>query len=98
MKIVASISLLAFGALLMYASLGLPMRGDPAGPAHREQTAAGTPAAAAYYTRNAAREMNTPNIVTAILADYRSFDTLGEVVVVLTAGLCCYLLLRKRQS
>ena len=28
-----------------------------------------------------------PNIVTAVLASYRGFDTLGEVMVVFTAGI-----------
>jgi len=31
--------------------------------------------------------------VTAVLADYRSYDTLGEVVVIFTAGLACLLVL-----
>jgi multicomponent Na+:H+ antiporter subunit B len=34
-------------------------------------------------------------MVTVVLADYRSYDTLGEETVILTAGLVCYLLLRK---
>ncbi len=28
-----------------------------------------------------------PNIVTAVLASYRGFDTLGEVMVIFTAGI-----------
>ena len=34
-----------------------------------------------------------PNIVTAVLASYRGFDTLGEVVVVFAAGVAVILLL-----
>ncbi|MBI4536229.1 MAG: hypothetical protein HY708_08115 [Ignavibacteriae bacterium] len=97
MKYVPFFVLAAFGALIIYASTGLPKRGDPAAPAHREQSVVGSPVASAYYIRNAERDADTPNIVTAILADYRSFDTMGEVIVVLTAGLCCYLVLRKRK-
>ena len=37
--------------------------------------------------------MGISNIVTGILASYRGYDTLGETVVVLTAGLGVILLL-----
>ena len=40
------------------------------------------------------KETTVPNVVTAVLADYRSFDTLGEVTVVFTAGIGVLLLLR----
>jgi hypothetical protein len=33
-------------------------------------------------------------VVTAILADFRSLDTLGEVVVIVTAGLAVVLVVR----
>ena len=45
--------------------------------------------------------MGIPNVVTAILASYRGYDTLGETVVVLTAGLGVILLLsdlKKRKN
>ncbi|MGC6519373.1 MAG: hydrogen gas-evolving membrane-bound hydrogenase subunit E, partial [Candidatus Puniceispirillaceae bacterium] len=34
-----------------------------------------------------------PNVVTTVLASYRGFDTLGETVVVFTAGLGVLVLL-----
>ena len=43
----------------------------------------------------AAAHAHTPNIVTVIIADYRGFDTLGEVVVVFAASLACLFLLRR---
>ena len=43
--------------------------------------------AAAHYIRHAQGDAASPNIVTVVLADYRGFDTLGETIVVLTAGL-----------
>jgi multicomponent Na+:H+ antiporter subunit B len=95
LKWFASIVLVAFGALIMYAATGLPRRGALDAPPNRDRSVVGTPAAANYYIRNAERDANTPNIVTVILADYRGYDTLGELVVVLTAGLSCYLILRK---
>ncbi len=97
MKIVNYLLLIAFGALLVYASSGLPNRGDPDAPMHREKSVAGSPGAAAYYIRNAYKDASTPNMVTVILADYRGYDTLGEETVILTAGLICYLILRKRK-
>ena len=39
------------------------------------------------------RDIDVPNIVTAVLASYRGFDTLGEVIVVFAAGLGVILLL-----
>lgn len=95
MKTLAFVVLILFAALMMYAVTGLPQRGDPSGPSHRDQSSSGSPGAANYYIRNASKDANTPNIVTVILADYRGYDTLGEMVVVLTAGLSCYLILRK---
>ncbi|MCP4369674.1 MAG: sodium:proton antiporter, partial [Deltaproteobacteria bacterium] len=40
----------------------------------------------------------TPNIVTAVLADYRGYDTLGETTVIFSAGMACILLLRRRRK
>lgn len=92
------LAIAAFGGLLMYASTTLPLRGDVDSPAHRDSSSASSPVASSYYIRNAMRDAQTPNIVTAVLADYRSYDTLGEALVVLTAGLCCSLIMRKRKS
>ena len=38
-----------------------------------------------------------PNVVTAVLASYRGYDTLGETVVVFTAGIGVIALLRRRR-
>ena len=51
-----------------------------------------------YYIENAVEQTHTPNIVSAILADYRSFDTFGETTVVFAAGLAVYLLLGRRED
>ena len=41
-----------------------------------------------------------PNVVTAVLASYRGYDTLGEVTVIFTAGIGVLALLgyRKRSG
>lgn len=98
MKIVNWLLLIAFGALLVYASVGLPNRGDTSARMHAEKSMAGSPGAASYYIRSAYQDAKTPNMVTVILADYRGYDTLGEETVILTAGIICYLLLRRKRT
>jgi multicomponent Na+:H+ antiporter subunit B len=65
----------------------LPPWADPAAP----------PAAhvSPRYLERAVAETGTPNVVTAVLADYRSYDTLVETLVIFTAALGCWLLLRR---
>ncbi len=95
MKATNYILLIGFAALLIYASLSLPPRGSLESPMHRERSAAGTPIAGSHYIRNAYHDAATPNFVTVVLADYRGFDTLGETLVVFSAGIACFLILRK---
>ena len=83
---------------MLYASTGLPNRGDLNSVVNRDLSPSNTQNASSYYIRNAYKDTHTPNMVTAILADYRSYDTLGEETVILTAGLICFLLLRKKQK
>lgn len=73
------------GAALIYGTLDMPVYGDPQAPAQ-------THLAPDFVTRSP-QEIDVPNIVTAILASYRGFDTLGEVAVVFTAGVGVLLLL-----
>ena len=47
-----------------------------------------------YIDRSVA-ETGIPNVVTAVLASYRGFDTLGETTVIFTAGIAVFLLLKK---
>ena len=90
--------LAAFCALLIYASTGFPDRGDAQGVTNRATSPAGTPNAPTRYIQKSKEEMNTDNMVTTILADYRGYDTLGEETVILTAGLICFLLLRREKD
>jgi multicomponent Na+:H+ antiporter subunit B len=48
-----------------------------------------------YYLQNAYPETGVENVVTAVLAAYRGFDTLGEATVVIAAGLAVLLVLRQ---
>ncbi|MGE0256526.1 MAG: DUF4040 domain-containing protein [Alphaproteobacteria bacterium] len=67
------------GAALIYASVDLPPFGDPSGPGHRH--------VAPEYIARVMPETGVPNIVTAVLASYRGYDTLGETTVIFTAGI-----------
>lgn len=93
MKIFNLLMITLFGVFLIYATLTLPFRGPKSEVLGIEKTVGDTDLPSAYYIRNAYRETNTPNIVTVVLGDYRSFDTLGEEVVIFTAGMICFLLL-----
>jgi multicomponent Na+:H+ antiporter subunit B len=49
---------------------------------------------APHYLQNSLAETHVPNVVTSVLADYRSYDTLGETTVIFTAGIGVMLLLQ----
>jgi multicomponent Na+:H+ antiporter subunit B len=98
MKVITYLCLLALGGLLFYGTIGLPNQGDANAAAHKDLSIVGTPIAAQYYVKNAYKDTHTPNMVTAILADYRAFDTLGEEIVIAVAGLICFLLLRNPKN
>jgi multicomponent Na+:H+ antiporter subunit B len=76
---------LVTGAALVFGLLDVPRFGDSAAPIHQH--------VAPYYLENTASEIGVPNVVTAVLASYRSYDTLGEVTVIFTAGIGVVLLL-----
>jgi multicomponent Na+:H+ antiporter subunit B len=88
LKWIGLLILALFFALMAYAAGGLPDRGDPDAPANVHVSP--------YYIEHAVEETNTPNIVTAVLADYRCYDTFGETIVIFTAGLACIVILMKR--
>jgi multicomponent Na+:H+ antiporter subunit B len=78
------VCLVALG-VLFYAADDLPWVGDPQSPA-------ATHVSPRYIARSH-EETGAPNFVTAVLADYRGYDTLGETTVIFTAGLACLLIL-----
>lgn len=98
MKIVNYLILIVFCGLMFYAAAGLPDRGDPNAPMNVPKSRADSTEAAYYYIQHAKEDAHTDNMVTVILADYRGYDTLGEETVIYTAGLVCFLLLRKRKK
>ena len=78
------------GSALVYGTWDIPEFGAPASPAQTH--------VARYYIDNAVEETGVPNIVTAVLASYRGFDTLGEVTVIYTAAVAVLLLIGGRRS
>jgi multicomponent Na+:H+ antiporter subunit B len=81
---------LVVGGMLVYGTLGLPAFSDPKAPIHTHVEP--------RYIQEGLRETGVPNIVTAVLASYRGFDTLGETTVVFTAGAGVVALLRRRRK
>jgi len=67
------------GSLLIYGTLDMPYFGSADAPIHQH--------VAPRYINDSMQEVGVPNIVTSVLASYRAFDTLGEVVVIFTAGM-----------
>jgi multicomponent Na+:H+ antiporter subunit B len=76
-------------ATLVYGTFDLPAFSDPAAPIHTHVVP--------RYLNDAMRETGVPNVVTAVLASYRGYDTLGETTVVFTAGAGVIALLRRRR-
>ncbi len=93
MKTLQYFLLLAFLGVLIVAVTNLPPRGDVTSPVHQHVNPAGTPVAGTYFIQHAYKDTKTPNMVTVILADYRAFDTLGEVIVVFAGGIACFFIL-----
>ncbi len=79
---------LALGAALIYGTLDMPRIGDPTAPIH-------TRAARFYMSEEGHHATHAPNMVTAVLASYRGYDTLFETAVIFTAGMSMILLLRR---
>ena len=88
MKRIGLIIVLLCGALLIYGTIDFPRWGDPEAPASLHVSP--------YYIENSIRDTSVPNIVTAVLADYRGYDTMFETTVIFSAGVACFFLLRQK--
>jgi len=81
------------GSLLIFGTLDMPYFGAPDAPIHTH--------VAPRYINDSMQEVGVINLVTAVLASYRAFDTFGEVVVVFTAGfgvLALFSVARRRED
>jgi multicomponent Na+:H+ antiporter subunit B len=82
--------LVALGGLMIYGAQDLPRVGDPTSPPNIHVSPT--------YLERSIVDTRTPNVVTSVLMDYRSLDTLIETTVIFTAGVAASLLLRRRKE
>lgn len=73
------------GAFLVYGTLDIPPFGAADNPVQQH--------VAPRYLGESSTEIGIPNVVTSVLASYRGYDTLGETVVIFTAGMGVLVLL-----
>ncbi len=73
------------GAAMFYAIGDMPVYGSATSPANIGP--------GMQYMITAPQDIDVPNVVTAVLASYRGYDTMGETVVIFMAGLGVLLLL-----
>ena len=73
------------GIAMFYAIGDMPYYGDANSPANSY--------VGIEYIARTAEDIHIPNVVTAVLASYRGFDTFGEAVVIFAAGIGVLLLL-----
>jgi len=83
--LIPTIVVVVTGIALIYGTLDLAHYGDPNAPAQKH--------VAPTYLEEAPIKTGIPNVVTAVLASYRGYDTLGETTVIFTAGVGVLLLL-----
>jgi multicomponent Na+:H+ antiporter subunit B len=83
----AYLALVPVAGLLLFAAGDLPAFGDPDSPASRH--------IAPVYIENSPADTRTPNVVTAIIMDYRAIDTLIETCVIFAAGIASAAVLRR---
>ncbi len=85
LRILPIVIVVATGAALIYGTWDMPAYGDPDAVIHHHL--------APDLIAETEEKIHIPNIVTAILASFRGYDTFGEVVVIFTAGVGVALLL-----
>lgn len=85
-RLPGAIAVLLVGGTLGYATLDLPDFGSADSPVQRHPVTE-------VYLHRSQEDIGIPNTVTSVLASYRGLDTLGELVVVFTAGLAVLSLL-----
>lgn len=83
--VVALVVVTVTGAALIYGTWDMPPYGDAANPVHHH--------VADHYLEETSHEIGIPNVVTAVLASYRGYDTMGEATVVFAAAVAVLLLL-----
>jgi len=90
LKLLGLITVIITGFFLLYGVNDMPRWGDTNTPASVHVSP--------YYIQHSQADTDAPNFVSAVLADYRGFDTLFETTVIFCAGIACMMLLRKEED
>ena len=91
-RIFATIAVVITGSLLLWGVSDFPAFGDPESPPNAGVE--GSESISQYFITRTYADSKVPNIVTAVLADYRGYDTLFETVVIFAAGMAIFAILR----
>ena len=78
-RILSLLVVISATMVLVYATFDKPRFGDPEAPVLKH--------VGPWYLAETPEDIDIPNVVTAVLASYRGYDTMGEVFVVFTAGI-----------
>ena len=76
-KVLVDLMFIVLFVVLAIGVLNMPTEAVVSAPSYNEIVR--------HYLVNGTDETNVPNIIAAILADYRGFDTLGETIVLFTS-------------
>ncbi|SES65759.1 hydrogen gas-evolving membrane-bound hydrogenase subunit E [Anaerobranca gottschalkii] len=74
--IISTISLLVIGIILLMMVAEMPEFGSPSNPSNN--------IVSQRFTEEVVEDTNVKNIVSAIITDYRAYDTIGETTVLFT--------------
>ncbi|MDN4501598.1 Na(+)/H(+) antiporter subunit B [Alteromonadaceae bacterium BrNp21-10] len=78
-KVAMLMLMLLTGGLLIFGTIDMPAFGSADAPAQQHVNI--------RYIEQSPEEIGIPNMVTSVLASYRGYDTLGEVLVIFTAAM-----------
>ena len=89
-QILPALSCMVLGGILIWCSYDLPEIGLLSSPIHQHIVP--------DYILGTRDDIDIPNIVTAVLASYRGYDTFGETIVVFTAGVAVLAILKNNSK
>lgn len=90
-QIGSAIVAIGTGAMLIYGTLDMPHFGAADAPIQQYPQPS-------FVEKSQPDMHGLPNVVTAVLASYRGYDTLGETAVIFTAGIAVLLILRRHDD
>ncbi|PLY00019.1 MAG: hypothetical protein C0623_08080 [Desulfuromonas sp.] len=90
MKALALVATFVTGALLLYSTADFAEWGSVDSPPNQHVSVG--------YIEEAVEKTHVPNLVTAVLGDYRGYDTMFELVVIYCAGTAVMAVLRRRDD